>query len=137
MFFVRPNGLAGLLLACALLASLQEAGAFELSGAWSSDAELCDRVFTREGDKVIFAELSDLYGSGFVINGDRIIGKAAHCTIESTKQNNDSLELSAACASSIMNQNVKFSLKIIDDNTIDRTIEEIPGMTLKYSRCKI
>jgi hypothetical protein len=137
MFFFRPNGFAGLVLTCALLAPLREAGAFELSGAWSSDAELCDRIFTRKGDQVIFAELSDLYGSGFIVNGNRIVGKAAHCTIESTKHDNDGVELSAACATSIMYQNVKFSLKVIDDNTINRTIEEIPGMTLKYSRCKI
>jgi hypothetical protein len=36
-----------------------------------------------------------------------------------------------------MTQNMKFSLKILDDNTIRRTIEEIPGMSLKYSRCKV
>ena len=42
----------------------------------------------------------------------------ATCTIKSKKQEGDSLELSAACASSIMTQDVQFSLKIIDDNTI-------------------
>jgi hypothetical protein len=125
------------LLAPILLASVAPAGAFELSGAWATDADLCNRIFTRKGNEVVFAELSDLYGSGFVINGNRIIGKAAQCTIESRKQDGNGLDLAAACASSIMTQNMKFSLKVIDDNTINRSIEEVPGMNLKYSRCKI
>jgi hypothetical protein len=127
------------LLAVAVMPALLPASAhaFDLSGAWATDAELCNSVFTIKGNQVTFAELSDLYGSGFVISGNRIVGKAARCTIESTKQDGNSLELSAACATSIMTQNVKFSLKIIDDNTINRTIEEVPGMNIKYSRCKI
>ena len=133
----RATGLAGVIFSCALLAPAQGAGAFELSGAWATDADLCNRVFTRKDNQVTFAELSDLYGSGFVIDGNRIIGKAAQCTIESKKQDGNSLEISAACATSIMRQNVKFNLKIIDDNAINRTIEEVPGMTIKYSRCKL
>jgi hypothetical protein len=121
----------------ALLAPPTQAGAFELSGAWTTDGDLCNRVFTRKDNQVVFAELSDLYGSGFVIDGNRITAKAARCTIESRKQDGNGLEISAACASSIMNQNVKFSLQVIDDNNISRTFEDVPGMTLRYSRCKI
>ena len=136
MSFFRPAGVAGLLLACVLLAP-QAAGAFELSGAWANQPDLCNQVFVKKGDQVIFTELSDLYGSGFVVNGKRIVGKAANCTIESTRQSGDSLEVSAACATSIMTQNLKFNLTVIDDNTIDRKFDEVPGMTVKYSRCKI
>jgi len=94
-------------------------------------------VFTKKGNQVAFAEFSDLFGSGFIINGIRIRGKSARCTIKSKKQEGDDLELSAACATSIMNQSVHFSLKVIDDNTVSRLFPEIPGMTLKYSRCSI
>ena len=134
MFPIRRAGLA---LTAALLAPMAPAGAFELSGAWATDAELCDRIFAKKGREIVFAELSDLYGAGFVIDGNRIIGKAAKCTIESRKQDGDGLDLTSACATSIMTQNMKFSLKILDDNTIRRTIEEVPGMSLKYSRCKV
>ena len=112
-----------------------KAVAFDLSGAWASERDLCGQVFSKKGSTLEFAELSDLYGSGFIVNGNRIRGKAAQCTITSQKQDGDNLELSAACASSIMNQNVKFNLKIIDDNNINRSFPEISGMTLKYSRC--
>lgn len=109
--------------------------AIELTGAWASQADLCKLVFTKKGNGVVFAELSDLFGSGFIIEGSRIRGKAARCTITSRKQDGDNLELGAACASTIMNQNVRFNLKVIDDNNLDRLFPDIPGMTLKYTRC--
>jgi len=53
------------------------------------------------------------------------------------KQVGDSLELSTACATSIMTSSVRFNLKVIDDNNLDRLFPEIAGMTLKYSRCSL
>ena len=115
--------------------SVAEALAFELTGAWATHTDLCSQVFTTKDGRVVYTELSELFGSGFIIDGDRIRGKAATCTIKSKKQEGDSLELSAACASSIMTQDVKFSLKIIDDNAIARSFPEISGMSINYSRC--
>ena len=112
------------------------AGALELSGAWATEADLCNQIFSKKGNEVVFAELSDLYGSGFVIDANRISGKAARCTITSRKQDGENLELAAACATSIMNQNVKFQLKVVDDNNLIRLFPEVPGMSLKYTRCK-
>ncbi len=132
----RLPAIAGLLLGLGVLQSV-EAQAFELTGAWASQADLCKLVFTKKGNQVVFAEFSDLFGSGFIVDGSRIRGKSARCTIKSKKQEGDDLELSAACATSIMNQSVHFSLKVIDDNTVSRLFPEIPGMTLKYSRCSI
>ena len=112
------------------------AGALELSGAWATEADLCNQIFSKEGNEVVFAELSDLYGSGFVIDANRIRGKAARCTITSRKQDGENLELAAACATSIMNQSVKFQLKVVDDNNLIRLFPEVPGMSLKYTRCQ-
>ena len=114
-----------------------EASAFELTGAWASQTDLCPLVFTKKGNQVVFTELSDLFGSGFIVDGDRIRGRSTKCTIKSKKQAGDSLELFAACATSIMNSSVRFNLKVIDDNSLDRLFPEIPGMTLKYSRCSL
>ncbi|HSZ97943.1 MAG TPA: hypothetical protein VK767_16625 [Bradyrhizobium sp.] len=129
--------LSGLVLTCALLVPTTQASAFELSGAWASQSDLCNLVFTKKGSEVMFAELSDLYGSGFIIDSGRIRGKAGRCTIESRKQDGNSLTISAACATSIMNQNMKFNVKILDDDNLSREFEEIPGMSVKYSRCKL
>jgi hypothetical protein len=132
----RSALLGAVLLGTALMLPVQ-ANAFELSGAWATETDLCSRVFNKKGNQVVFAELSDLFGSGFVIEGNRIRGKIAHCTITSRKQEGDSLELAAACATSVMTQSVRFSLKVIDDNNLTRLFPDIPGMTLKYTRCAL
>ncbi|PSO15867.1 hypothetical protein [Bradyrhizobium sp. MOS002] len=116
--------------------SVAEARAIELTGAWATHADLCNQIFTRQDNRVVYAEFSELFGSGFIIDGDRIRGRAGTCIIKSRKQEGDSLELSAACASSIMTQDVRFSLKIIDDNNISRSFPEIAGMSQNYTRCK-
>jgi hypothetical protein len=117
--------------------SVAKVRAIELSGAWATHADLCSQVFTKKDNRVVYAEFSELFGSGFIIDGDRIRGRAASCSIKSTKQEGDSIELSAACASSVMTQDVQFSLKIIDDNNISRSFPEIAGMSQNYTRCKL
>lgn len=113
-----------------------DARAIELTGAWATDADLCSQVFTRKDNRVVYAEFSELFGSGFIIDGDQIRGRNGNCTIRSRKQDGNSLELSAACASSIMTQDLQFILTIIDDNNISRSFTEIPGISMKYTRCK-
>jgi hypothetical protein len=117
--------------------SVAEARAIELTGAWAGHADLCSQVFTTKDGRVVYAEFSELFGSGFIIDGDGIRGRAATCSIKSRKQEGDRLELSAACASSVMTQDVRFNLKIIDDNNISRSFPEIPGMSQNYTRCKL
>jgi hypothetical protein len=123
--------------AAGLLLLSGEALAFDLSGAWTSDRELCDRVFNKKGSAVSFAELSDLYGSGFIVNGDAITGKTAKCSIKSRKQDGDVTTLVASCATSIMTGNYDFSYKVLDDNTLVRLFPDIKNMTVKYARCQI
>jgi len=36
-----------------------------------------------------------------------------------------------------MTQDVRFNLKIIDDNNISRSFPEIAGMSQSYTRCKL
>src|SRR5579863_3001368 len=75
--FLRSAG-AFVLFGAVLLPPAQ-AMAFDLSGAWATDAGLCSQVFTKKGNEVEFAELSDLFGSGFIIEGSRIRGKSGRC----------------------------------------------------------
>ena len=137
MLDFRSLAMLGAVLSGTALMLPARANAIELSGAWATEADLCSRVFTKKGNQVVFAELSDLFGSGFMIDGNRIRGKSARCTITSRKQDGDGLELSAACATSVMNQNVRFNLKVIDDNNLMRLFPDIQGMTLKYTRCAL
>ena len=128
---------AAIIFSSTLLLPGAEARAIELTGAWATHADLCSQVFTKKDNRVVYAELSELFGSGFIIDGARIRGKTGTCTIKSRKEEGNSLELSAACASSVMTQDLRFSLKIIDDNNISRSFPEISGMSLNYTRCKL
>jgi len=134
MFEVRRLPTAAAILS-AVVTMTVPAQAIDLTGAWASQGDLCKLVFTNKGKSLSFTELSDLYGSGFIIDGDRITGKAAKCRITSRKQNGDNLDLNASCATSIMTQDVSFILKVIDDNNIARVIPEIENMQIKYTRC--
>ena len=112
------------------------AHAIDFTGAWASQGDLCKLVFTKKGKTLAFAELSDLYGAGFIIEGNRIRGKVARCTITSRKQDGDNLALNADCATSIMHhQNVDFLFKTVDDNNIARILPNIENMQVKYTRC--
>jgi hypothetical protein len=109
--------------------------AFDLDGAWAGDADNCAKVFVRKGPQVSFADSSDVYGGGFVIEGDHITGKYGRCRIKAKKVDGTDINLLAACASDIMLQNVQFSLREVDANTVIRLFPGISGMEIKYARC--
>jgi hypothetical protein len=108
-----------------------------VSGAWASTSELCDRVFVKKGNAVKFAELSDLFGSGFIVNGKTIQAKSAKCNIRSSRQDGELTTISASCATSIMTGDYQFSYKVVDGNTIVRWFPDIKDMTLRFFRCSL
>jgi hypothetical protein len=111
------------------------ARAFDLNGAWATNSDQCDKVFEKKANGVALRESSDLYGSGFVIDGKKVIGKTARCTITSKNQDESTINFLASCATEIMLDNIEFSLKIVNDDTISRVFPGIPGMAVTYSRC--
>ncbi len=110
---------------------------FDLGGAWAGDADNCAKVFVRKGTQVSFSDMSDVYGGGFIIAGDYITGKFARCRIKAKKDEGTTINLVAACASDIMLQNVQFSLKEVDANTLIRLFPGMSGMEIKYARCPV
>jgi hypothetical protein len=111
------------------------ASAIDLTGAWATDTAQCANVFKKKGKQLVFSQLSDLHGSGFVIEGSKIRGKSARCTIKSRTEDGTTLNLLAACATDIMLSSVQFSLKVLDDNSISRMFPGMPGMEVTYYRC--
>jgi len=132
--FVTNVASTALLLA-ASIAMPGSAVAFDLNGAWASDADNCAKVFVRKGSQVTFAEMSDVYGGGFIIEGDQITGKFARCRIKARKDDGNTINLVAACASDIMLQSVQFSLKEMDANNVIRMFPGMEGMEIRYARC--
>src|ERR1700730_5860445 len=111
------------------------ADAFDLNGAWAGDADQCTKVFVRQGGKLGYTEMSDVYGGGFIIDGDQIIGKFARCRIKARKDDGANVNLVAACATDIMLSSVQFSLKKCDANSIVRLFPGIEDMEISYHRC--
>src|SRR5262245_9259338 len=111
------------------------AAAIDLTGVWATDAAACDKVFAKKGNTVSFKQDSDMYGGGFIVDGQRIRGRMATCTIKTRKEDGDVIHMLAACATDIMLSNMQFSVKVLDDNKISRIFPGIEDMSLNYYRC--
>ncbi|MCP4615712.1 MAG: hypothetical protein GY844_04685 [Bradyrhizobium sp.] len=132
---MKPVAIRAALLLGASFAMSGSATAFDLNGAWATDADNCAKVFERKGSQVTFTEMSDVYGGGFIVEGDQITGKFARCRIKAKKDDGNTMNLVAACASDIMLQSVQFSLKQADANNVIRNFPGMEGMEIKYARC--
>ena len=113
------------------------AGAIDLNGAWATEAGLCAKVFVKKGQDIAFAPLSDLYGSGLIIDNAHIRGKIARCSIKSRSEDGANLRIRAACATRIVVSQEEFSLKIIDAEGFTRTFTSVPGLEVTYRRCAL
>ena len=109
--------------------------AIDLTGAWATDASACDKVFATKGNTRSFRLDSDMFGSGFIVDGRRIRGRAVSCTIKTSREDGKMLHMLAGCATDIMLSTVQFSVRVEDDNKITRIFPGIEGMELTYYRC--
>lgn len=139
MSVLQKLALAAALAAGCVPLTPQEVKAFELTGAWATSADQCNKVFARRGraKQVDFTKFSGVYGGGFIAEADRIRGKFENCQIKSRKDSDQIVNLVVACASGIMLSNVQFFLKVIDDDTISREFPGMEEMEVKYHRCQI
>jgi hypothetical protein len=139
MFNVRRSTGPCALLFCGSLLLPSQAHAFDLSGAWSTNADQCDKVFVKKGDKISFAQFSEEFGGGFVADGNDVRSKTAQCTIKSRKETGDTIDFQASCASEIMATSTNLRLKIIDANTLSRVFTDpaLAGMELTFHRCSM
>jgi hypothetical protein len=92
-------------------------------------------VFVRQGSQFGFTDMSDVYGGGFIINGDQIVGKFARCRIKARKDSGPYVNLVAACATDIMLSSVQFSLKELDADSLVRLFPGMDNMEIRYHRC--
>ena len=119
----------------AVMLAVTPASAFDLTGVWASDAGRCDKIFKKTGKQVSFTQMADLYGSGFIVDGNKLKGKQARCTVTSRREDGELVHLLASCSSDIMLSNVQFSLKVLNNDSVKRFFPDIPGMELTYYRC--
>lgn len=127
----------GIVLAGALAGGLavSPAAADDLSGAWATDGSACDKIFVKAGGRVTFRDNSELFGGGFVIDGNHVRGKATTCDIRSRRTAGAVTHMLASCASDIMLSSVQLSVRQPDPNTLVRIFPGMDGMELVYRRC--
>ena len=112
------------------------AAAADIDGAWASNSSACRNVFFKSKRGVSFTRNSEAFGSGFIIEGDRIKGKLLACRILRRHQDADTIHLLASCSSHVMLDTVQFSLRATGDNQIVRLFPGIPELEFKYERCR-
>jgi hypothetical protein len=71
----------------------------------------------------------------FIMEGRRIRGRTATCTVTKTSEEKGIVHMIASCATDIMYSNVQFSVKLLGENKISRIFPGIEGMELTYNRC--
>ncbi len=123
-------------LSVALLAMSQAAGAAadRLQGAWVTDATTCDTVFSKRNGQ--FTLKRDAEGwSGFIVNGKRIRGTNATCSLVSSKQKDEVTTVLLSCADKIIFQSVSISIRFENDDRIVRFDPEFPEVQTIYKRC--
>ena len=111
--------------------------AADLTGAWASDTNACEKIFVKSDGKIAIANDADIYGSGFVIEQNRIRGKLATCNIIARKQDGAVTNLVAKCATDIAFENIEFSLRLDNENKITRLYTGIPELSVSYFRCPL
>ena len=80
----------------------------------------------------LIQELSKLPGIG-----EKTAARLAFHMLKSKKEDGQTVNIIAACATDIMLSNVQFSLKMLEPDKISRTFPGMPGMEISYYRCPI
>ena len=107
----------------------------DIDGAWSSSADVCSKVFVKKGGRISFADDADMYGSGFIVEGNRIRGKMVTCNITRRKESGDSINLIAACSTEIAIETQQILFKMVSPERISREYPGIPELASTYERC--
>lgn len=106
-----------------------------INGLWATDARNCDKIFSKTEQGFSFARDSDLYGSGFIVEGRRIVSPLARCEIKTTKQDGATTHLIAGCATDVMLSNMQASFKTVSKERILRIFPGVSDMEIPYERC--
>jgi len=120
---------------CILSSVAVSADAASIDGAWASPGDACDKVFVRSGKGISFAPEADMYGSGFIIRGNQVQGKMANCKVNARKRDGLSVQVTAACSTSIAVESIQFMLKKAGENKITRMYPGLPELNTDYDRC--
>jgi hypothetical protein len=126
------NPLVLLVLLVTQSASTQAA---DLNGAWTVDTASCDKVFTKENNKVAFTRDADLHAGGLIVQGKRITGTFQKCTVKSLHDDGTNMKVIASCSDGVSVSDVAFDVKISGENNITLSSKEPVPVEMQYVRC--
>jgi len=95
-------------------------GAFEFDGAWVTDAAKCAKVFVKKSNRISMTKHAELFGGGFIVEGDRIRGPAI-----------------LFCMSLMILSPMQLDIKIEDTNNIVRFFSNFSEIAIPYTRCTL
>ena len=129
--------MAIVLLAAVSLSTSHSANALDLNGAWANNGSACSKIFQKSGKTLNFTSNSDAFGSGFIIENDKIRGKASTCIVKTRKEDANLIHLVASCSTDVALSTMQFSVKVVDENTIVRVFLGLEELNTTYSRCPL
>ena len=110
--------------------------AADLEGAWATNTAFCSKVFEKKDNRVSFTADADLYGGGFIVEGNRASGTFQKCKIKSVKDAGTTLHLLAACSDGIMVQDAQMTVKLVGPDKITLVFEGVEKEENPYFRCR-
>jgi hypothetical protein len=96
-------------------------------------------VFVRKGkaNQITFAPMSEVHGGGFIVEPNRLVGRTARCTIKAKKDDGQTVNIIASCATDIMLFSVQFELNVVNPDKIRRLFPGMEDMEIFYYRFQI
>jgi hypothetical protein len=133
LFSRRMAGAVILTLAASQAAHAESWDRFQ--GAWATEGQTCNQVFTTKDGKPAFIDQPGMSMSGFIVQGNEIRGLGADCSVASRKESGDTMKLLLHCRSQIIFGDMTVTVKIKDPNTITRVDPDFPEVGTNYTRC--
>ena len=126
-----------LLAVLATLSFSPSARGADLNGAWASDASVCNKVFVKTNNRISFAPDAELYGGGFLVEGNRATGTFQKCSIKSMKDEGADINLLASCSTGVEVSNLRFTVKVVGHDQITVSSNGAVNITTPYVRCPL
>jgi hypothetical protein len=107
-----------------------------LQGAWTLGGVDCGDTFVKNGSTWQFKDRNSSLNTGLIIEGKKMLGPGATCTIGRVADKGDHLVVSLGCEDAIMFNTVSVSIKIVDDTHFERFDPDFPESFGTYSKCQ-
>jgi hypothetical protein len=108
----------------------------ELQGAWIINSAECSSAFTKRNGRFAFKPNQRNADTSFIINGNRLQGARATCSLDSEKRTSDGFRAVLNCASQIMIGALPVSFWVPNPNTIVKFDPDFPELETTFTRCE-